>query len=269
MPTWRDGGGVSHCRAWDLLLWEIKAADLQQPATSVCYKDDRRAFQGRWILEENQSLECQLAVGNHIVAPQYAGCLPRVEGESESRGSPLGDLCGSSEIGPQCINNFSQFCGLCLRVPLPLYFLFLDSNCSLSNPEPKTLPWSFSVFLFIVAFRPCGCSGVPLITSSWKRQPLSCVCKLFHSALCLGRCESSLDRAACPWGHWKLGSKPWYFVVWKQSWPRYGPKGEDGAKHWELQVKKARKKKQHARQVQVGVNKPLYWICGQVINDLS
>lgn len=68
-------GGVSHCCAWDLLLWEIKAADLQQPATSVCYKDDRRAFQGRWILEENQSLECQLAVGNHTVAPQYAGSV--------------------------------------------------------------------------------------------------------------------------------------------------------------------------------------------------
>lgn len=153
-----------------------------------------------------------------------------MEGESESRGSPLG------------INNFSQFCGLYLRVPLPLYFFFSDRNFSLSNPEPKTSPRSFSVFLFIVAFRPCGCSGVPLITSSWKHQPLSCVCKLFHSALCLGRCESALDRAACPWRHWKQGSKPWYFVVWKQSWPRYGPKGEDGAKHWELQVKKARKK---------------------------
>lgn len=46
-------------------------------------------------------------------------------------------------------------------------------------------------------------------------------------------------------------------------------KGEDGAKHWELQVKKARKKKNMPGDAQVGVNKPLYWICGQVINDLS
>lgn len=151
------GMGVSRCYVWDLLLWEIKAADRHQPATGVCYKDDCRAFQGWWILEENHSSECQLAVSNHTTAPPYAGCACpawKVKAKRLPTGWPLGQQWDRTSVSKQ----LSEFCVLDVRVPLPLHFLYSDSNCSLRNLKPKTLPWSFSVFLFFVAFRPCGCS---------------------------------------------------------------------------------------------------------------
>lgn len=109
---------------------------------------------------------CQFAVSHHTVTAQRAGCAcPAWKVKARQRPT-LDDLGGSSEIESHFINNFSQFLCCVLKGSFPPHSLLdSDSNCSPTNPQPKTSPWSFSVFMLfmVVAFHPCGCRSVALI----------------------------------------------------------------------------------------------------------